>query len=58
MPQYDYHCENCDHTFTLNLSINEHSEKEKNREIHCPKCDSQRVKHVIESVFVMTSKKS
>jgi putative FmdB family regulatory protein len=58
MPQYDYHCENCAHDFTVDLSISAHEEKEKNREIHCPKCDSQQVKHVIQSVNVMTSKKS
>jgi putative FmdB family regulatory protein len=58
MPEYDYHCEKCDHEFTVVHSMSEHSEKEKNREIHCPKCDSPEVKHRIEPVFVMTSKKS
>ena len=58
MPEYDYHCENCAHDFTVEFSISEHMEKEKNREIHCPKCASQQVKHVIQSVNVMTSKKS
>lgn len=58
MPEYDYHCENCAHDFTVELSIREHTEKEKNREIHCPKCDSQQVKHVIQSVNVTTAKKS
>jgi putative FmdB family regulatory protein len=58
MPEYDYHCEKCAHDFSLNLSMADHTEKEKNREIRCPKCDSQQVKHVIQSVFVTTSKKS
>ena len=58
MPQYDYHCESCGHDFTLELSISDHAEKEQKREIHCPKCDSQKVKHVIQSVNVHTSKKS
>ena len=58
MPQYDYHCESCAHDFTLELSISEHVEKDQKREIHCPKCDSQQVKHVIQSVNVHTSKKS
>ena len=58
MPHYDYHCDHCAHDFTLELSIHDHAEKEKNREIHCPKCDSQQVRHVIQSVFVTTSRKS
>ena len=58
MPQYDYHCENCAQDFTVDLSISEHAEKDRNREIRCPKCNSQQVKHVIQSVNVTTSKKS
>jgi putative FmdB family regulatory protein len=58
MPQYDYHCEKCAHDFTVDLSISEHAEKDKNREIHCPKCDSAHVTHVIQSVNVTTSRKS
>ena len=44
--------------FTVDLSIAQHEEKDRNREIHCPKCDSQQVKHVIQSVNVATSRKS
>ena len=58
MPEYDYHCENCQHDFTLDLSITEHERKDKNREIRCPKCESNAVKHVIGSVSVVTSRKS
>ena len=58
MPQYDYHCENCEAEFTLDLSIGEHEQKDKRHEIRCPKCESTEVKHVIQSVFVTTSKKS
>jgi putative FmdB family regulatory protein len=58
MPAYDYHCESCQNDFTIDLSIHEHEEKDKNHEIHCPKCDSTAVKHVIGSVSVVTSRKS
>lgn len=58
MPEYDYRCENCQHDFAIDLSIAEHDRKEKEREIHCPKCDSTAVKRVIGSVSVLTSKKS
>jgi putative FmdB family regulatory protein len=58
MPEYDYHCENCQKNFTVELSITEHEQKDRNHEIHCPKCNSTAVKHVIGSVSVVTSKKS
>jgi putative FmdB family regulatory protein len=58
MPHYDYHCENCQNEFTLDLSIAEHERNKKNREIRCPKCNSSAVKHVIQLVNVTTSRKS
>ncbi len=58
MPQYDYHCEKCETEFTLDLSIGEHEQKDKQHKIRCPKCESTDVKHIIQSVFVTTSKKS
>lgn len=58
MPEYHYECRSCGNEFTLELSIAEHEQKDKAGEIHCPKCESREVKHVIESVFVTTSKKS
>ena len=58
MPEYDYHCEDCGHEFSVNLSIGDHTQKDKERAIHCPKCDSQNVKHLIQSVNVMTPKKT
>jgi putative FmdB family regulatory protein len=58
MPEYDYHCEHCQNDFTVDLSISEHERKDKNREIHCPKCDSDSVKHVIGLISVVTSRKS
>jgi putative FmdB family regulatory protein len=58
MPQYDYHCEQCQNEFVIECSIAEHEQKDKAREIHCPKCGSSEVKHMILSVFVTTSRKS
>lgn len=58
MPLYDYECSTCGNEFTIDLSIEDHARKEKDRQIHCPKCDSTEVKHIISSVFVTTSKKS
>jgi putative FmdB family regulatory protein len=58
MPHYDYHCESCDREFTVSHSITEHTRKDEQREIRCPHCNSQDVKHLIHSVFVVTSKKS
>jgi len=58
MPEYDYRCADCEHTFSLELTITEHMEKERKHEIRCPKCDSHNVRRVIGAVFVTTSKKS
>ena len=58
MPEYDYHCENCQNGFTVDLSITEHERKDRAHEIHCPRCDSTEVKHVIGAVSVVTSRKS
>jgi putative FmdB family regulatory protein len=54
MPTYEFECKTCGHEFTRAMTVDEH-DKEK---VHCPKCDSEDVKHVIESVFVTTSRKS
>lgn len=58
MPEYDYTCQDCHHDFVVDLTITEHAEKDKRREIICPKCGSKNVKHVIGAVFVTTTKKS
>ena len=58
MPEYDYRCEDCGHEFSVHLSMSDHTEKDKEHAIHCPKCDSENVRHVIHSVNVFTSKKS
>lgn len=58
MPQYDYRCERCHKAFTVSLSISVHEQQARRHRIKCPKCGSTVVKHVIESVFVTTSRKS
>ena len=58
MPQYDYRCQSCKKKFTVKLAVSEHEKKARRHRIRCPKCDSTDVKHVIESFFVTTSKKS
>lgn len=58
MPEFDYECKSCKQPFTVTLSMTEHSEKAKQREIRCPKCGSADVKHRIEPFFVTTERKS
>ena len=58
MPEYEYKCEACKEEFTVKLSVTEHVEKDHKHEVHCPRCDSTEVKHLIESIYVTTSKKS
>lgn len=58
MPDYDYQCERCKAEFTVHLSMNEHTEKDRHHEIQCPKCKSTEVKHLIETVYIATSRKS
>lgn len=56
MPQYDYRCERCHRRFSVRLTITEH-EKRAGR-LRCPRCGSRAVRHLIESVFVTTARKS
>lgn len=58
MPQYDYRCDRCRKAFTVSLSITEYEKRARGHKIKCPKCGSTAVRHVIESVFVTTSRKS
>ena len=58
MPQYEYRCQRCENEFTVNLSMTDHETQDRKHKIRCPKCQSTEVKHLIESVFVTTSKKS
>jgi putative FmdB family regulatory protein len=54
MPTYEFSCEKCNKKFTLILSVSEY-EKTKFR---CPKCKSVKVRQLISSFQVNTSKKS
>jgi putative FmdB family regulatory protein len=54
MPTYDYHCEACNKSFTVQLTMKEHEA----RKPACPKCGSHQVKQMVSSVSVITSKKS
>lgn len=58
MPSYEYECKSCGNDFDVVMTITEHERKDQAKEIRCPKCQSQDVKHVMENVFVTTSKKS
>ena len=54
MPMYEFECKKCGHQFEKVMSMTEHDEEK----VRCPKCESEEVKHLIESVYVTTSKKS
>ena len=43
MPEYDYRCEGCRHSFTVSLGIKEHD----TAKVKCPKCKSARVRQKI-----------
>jgi putative FmdB family regulatory protein len=54
MPEYDYRCEGCRHSFTVSLGIKEHD----TAKIKCPKCKSAKARQKIGSLGVTTKKKS
>ena len=54
MPEYDYKCEGCGHSFTVRLGIKEHD----TAKVKCPKCKSARARQKIASFGVATKKKS
>lgn len=54
MPVYEFICEKCDHSFSLDMSITEYEKKK----FSCPKCKSKKVRRQISSFQVITSKKS
>ena len=54
MPTYEYLCEACSHEFTLVQSLAEHGEGS----VTCPQCGSDRVRQVLSSFMVKTSRKS
>ena len=54
MPLYEYICNGCKKLFSEVLTIKEHE----TRKIRCPKCQSRKVEKVVESVNVLTARKS
>lgn len=54
MPRYEYHCEACNRTVTLRLSVTQH---EKARPA-CPKCGSKKLTQLISSFLTQTSRKA
>ncbi len=54
MPSYEFICTECNHRFTLTMSVAEYEK----RSSECPKCNSKNVKRAITPFSVITSKKS
>ena len=54
MPTYEFHCENCDKSFNLILSLAEYD----NKRYSCPKCENKKLKQQITTFQTVTSKKS
>lgn len=55
MPQYEYHCHDCEKTFSVFMTVQEHQETPSPV---CPHCGGKNVKQTFTGVSVMTSKKS
>lgn len=56
MPSYEYQCQECGKSFTIEQTIQEHSQK---RLPKCPDCKKSRsVKRRLSPAYVLTSKKS
>jgi len=54
MPVYEFICQECDHNFSLTITISEYEKKK----FSCPKCKNDEVKRQISSFQTITSKKS
>ena len=54
MPIYEFICENCNKSFTLDIKVLEYEK----RKFQCPKCKSAKVKQQITAFQTITSKKS
>jgi putative FmdB family regulatory protein len=54
MPTYEYHCQHCDRTFDVHLSLEEGDSEH----IECPHCKETNVEQVISPFVAVTSKKS
>ena len=53
MPTYDYRCEACNKSFSVELSMKAHEDKK----VKCPKCGSKQVKQKVSRFFAITSHK-
>ena len=54
MPRYEFVCENCQKSFTLDIKMAEYEKKK----FRCPKCNSMKTRQQITSFQTITSKKS
>jgi len=54
MPSYDFICKECNHRFTVTMSVSEYEKGS----TQCPKCKSDKIKRAITQFSVITSKKS
>lgn len=55
MALYEYECDKCGERFTVQQTFDEHTQHPKPK---CPKCQSRKVSHLMDSVHVKTSHKS
>ena len=55
MPMYEFECEKCRKHFTLQHTFSEYDEHKKEK---CPKCGSTKVRQLVASIHLKTSKKS
>ena len=54
MPSYDYCCRDCDHTFTMSMSLKDHD----TAQVRCVQCHGTRVEQLVTAFVAVTSKKS
>ena len=54
MPTYEYHCQDCDRTFTIHRSLEERDAAP----VECPHCQEKNVAQVLSPFVAVTSKKS
>ena len=56
MALYEYHCEDCDETFTVSERISEHEKHRKPPK--CPECGGKKTRQLISGFFAKTSSKA
>lgn len=54
MPSYEYVCKECNKTFTLIMTLQEHEKGH----VACPKCKSKKVEQKPAAFYAVTAKKS